>query len=67
MVLSCKFDPNFGQRLFITVVHNVGLVIRGRAQVLCQVALPAHVEKRVGLGRSSRYLAWEGHNDQSRV
>lgn len=53
--------------LFLTIVHNVDLVILGRAQVLRQVSVPAYVEKRVGLGCSSRYLAWKGHGDQSRV
>lgn len=45
IVLSCKFASNLIQSLFITSVHNVDLVILGRAQVLRQVALPAHVEK----------------------
>lgn len=30
------------ERFFITVIQDV---ILGRTQVLCQVALPAHVEK----------------------
>ena len=65
MVLSDKLASSW--RNVSSPDHNVDLAVLGRAQVLCQVTLPAHAEKRAGLGRPSGYLAWEGHDDQSRV
>lgn len=46
MQIRLEFDHNwFRPESCIAIVYDVDLVILGRAQVLCQVALPAHVEK----------------------